>query len=181
MSTHVKLVSLFIEQQGQKMFFQIPLPADATRIVGIETGVTTQNNLGTTLAPPMHDDWLTIKRQNRIGEIRLSGLDAMDDFYAGEITEADENLFRGDFSFEHYATRIINPGTTAEEVVFDYSQPATTYWRPAPPTHSGMRYEDAIELKSQRVVTGYYLDSIGKRLKQDYRYTVKVYIWYETH
>jgi hypothetical protein len=181
MTTRVKFISLQVEQQGQRVFFQLRLPADAKTIIGIETGVSTANNLGTDPIPAATNDWLKIKRHNRIGELRLTGLDQADSFYSCEVVEADENLFRGDYSFEHYATKVINPGTTAEQVVFDYSKPALSFWRPSPPTHSGLYFEDAIELRAQRIVSGYYQDYLGKRLKQDNQYTVKVYIWYETH
>jgi hypothetical protein len=180
MATLVKITAFPIETKGQWHFFQVRMPVDTVKIIGIETSVSiVETDLGT-LPSTLQTDWLSLYRHIRVGEIKLQSLDETGFFYAGEIVETDRNLFRGDYSFTYYGLRTINPGTSAEEQVPEYTNPIN-FWQSKPWTHSGCRFEDEIMLSGQKIINGFYHDSIGETLDQDTHYTISLYTWYETN
>lgn len=161
-----------ITRRGEWNYFQVRLPKDARKIIGIETGLK--------LIDEIPDEYygayearFRIRRNELIGDIKLQSLDDANIFYAKEIWADDRNA-------------------NADSVVInDYSPPAERriaflkvdppdLWQPDFPwMHSSKLEEDGVLLCHNPIITGVYKDAVGKKYETDFSYKVLLYIWYD--
>jgi hypothetical protein len=152
---------------GQVQYFQVKIPRDAKRIIGIET--TSSNVLpimgiggiggiggggGGFGIPHINLFGLIFTPSPYLGELRLLSCGKTNLFYAADIYQQDANIAEGDYS-------------------------ATTYFTPNDWSHGIKHEEDEVnEDGDATLLKGIFKD------KQDpsgltYTYTVGVYVWYE--
>jgi hypothetical protein len=155
MHEKVIITPLSISQLGQIRFFDIKIPRDAKRIIGIETSISKIFSLspggggggGGSLFG------LKLNRSIYMGEFRLISCGKANIFYAQDLTLGDVNIGQGDF-------------TTAEFTSAEF-------------THQDKKEEEAVnEDGAARLIKGVYRDRQNPMLS-DYTYTVKIYLWYE--
>ncbi len=185
-----------IKRKGEWNYFQVRLPKDAKKIIGIETGlkipdeafaITEQGNnsselmerrsgavtsflfVGNTPAPIQR---FVINRNRLMGDLKLQSLDDANIFYAKEIWADDKNI-------------------NSDAITINNVQPPaylTTLRRVDPPGTSMPKYlwrygskmeEDGILLCRNPVITGVYKDAIGKAYDTNFNYKVFLYIWHD--
>lgn len=180
MKEKVLIYPVTVRKKGEVKSFQIILPEDARRIIGIETTVKDLDVLitpggfgGEPLAAPgegfggegfaafgvfaapaaqHHFHW---GQTYLAGYLKLQSCERANIFYAGDVRLTDNNLGYGNFS-------------------------QTNFFRHRAWTHGYRREEDVVCVNECcSVIQGTYTDAAGLRLNVDAQYTVKVYVWYE--
>lgn len=177
----VVITSIRITKAGQIKHFQIKLPKNTTRIIGVELGgrwlVRTKD--GTVVYPkeateqPVYEpvetapakvvlevraaeEWRSnlFKRSPLIGELKLQSCEEANIFYAADI-RADANIAYGDFS-------------------------QSAYWRPNVFTHQTQTFEERVIVDGDStIIQGVYKDRFGAQNKEIPNYLVNVYVWTE--
>lgn len=170
MKEKVILTAFAITQPGQIKHFQVKIPRDAKRIIGIEASasrtepVQTTGGIsggggpaggggtgGTGFANPFG---LLLNQDTLLGEFRLQSCGSANIFYAGTLFLGDNNEGQGYFSSI--------PQFTPKEF-----------------THSPKRTEDKVnEDGSATLLKGIYRDG-QSAAAGGYTYTVKIYVWVE--
>lgn len=169
----IKVIS--IKRQGERKHFQIKLPKDTKFIIGVEYGgrlisrsdvkgdvpkaaikteATTHEAVYTTESGAVRDERSkTLFRRNQlIGELKLQSCEEANWFYAADVFGNDANLNWGDFSQTGFP-------------VNDF-------------THGNKRTEEIVKVDAEStIINGWYLDALGKTLKLDINYEIKVYVW----
>jgi hypothetical protein len=163
----VIITKLSITKVGQIVHFQVKIPRDAIRIIGVELSGCYSN-------PPMERQAAFAKlalateaRMSRsfsilqftsspfVGDVRLQSCEDTNVFYSDDVYLADYNLGYGDFS----ATALF---------------PATSE------THGYKRYEYVVNTNGETtILKGIYRDRQTANSNPQYTYTVNVYVWYE--
>lgn len=168
MKEQVIIQAISISKRGQQNFFQVKLPRDAHKIVGIETGLNVLNVPGYFI--PAQELSKLVRRNNLMGVVQLRVSEKPDIFYSKEIFEKDINIGAGEI-------KIIPPPVMMERKVdqpdgnsFDYF----THW-----THGTKREEDPLNICDCSVINGQYKDAIGEYFQTDVSYKVLLYIWIE--
>lgn len=168
MKEQVIIQSLSISKRGQQNFFQIKLPRDTHKIIGIETGLYLLNVPGNFI--PALEQSMLMRRNNLMGVVQLRVNTKPDVFYSKEVFERDINIGVDEI-------KIIPPQVTGERKgeqpdgnSFDYF----THW-----THGSKREEDPLNICGCAVINGQYKDSIGEYFQTDVNYKVMLYIWIE--
>ncbi len=168
MKEQVIIQAISISKRGQQNFFQVKLPRDAHKIVGIETGLNVLNVSGYFI--PAQELSKLVRRNNLMGVVQLRVSEKPDIFYSKEIFEKDINIGAGEI-------KIIPPPVMMERKVdqpdgnsFDYF----THW-----THGTKREEDPLNICDCSVINGQYKDAIGEYFQTDVSYKVLLYIWIE--
>jgi hypothetical protein len=142
--------------------FQIALPCDAGRIIGVEWGAirsfyaVTGNYTDPELwgFPNMNDPLFQVKPNKVIGEISMQTLGPENVFFRGEIKDKDSNIFWADFS---------NP------VINQFKE-----W-----THRRRMEEMEINVDNNTIVEVCYKDRLGIINAVFALYTVHLYLWVE--
>ena len=156
------VTTLSITKPKEIKNFQINLPGDANRIIGVESGAirTFYAETGNYVDPewwafPNTNDLLfQVKPNKSIGEFTLQTLGTENIFFKGEMKDKDSNIFWADFS---------KP---------DINQ--FTEW-----THSRRREEVEVNVKSNSIVEACYKDRWGILNELVVRYTFHLYLWIE--
>ena len=174
---HVVITPVNITNAGQVKHFQVKLPKNAKRIIGVELGgrllqrtdraeisdmmvapsvshpeassaSTSEGSAGETAAAGL------FKRNKLIGEVKLQSCEEANIFYAGHL-QTDENIAMGDFTQNHF-------------------------WKPAAYSHQAQSFEERVVVDgNSTVIQGIYRDRIGEQSKVNYSYLVNVYVWIE--
>ena len=178
-----------IKRKGEWNYFQVRLPNDAQKIIGIETGlkipdenfnITEQGNTTSELMErrsgiatsflfventSASSQRFVMNRNKLMGDLKLQSLDDANIFYAKEIWADDKNI-------------------NSDAITVNSVQPPayfTTLRRVDPPDTSLPKYlwrygtkleEDGVLLCHNPVVTGIYKDAIGKEYETDFNYKV---------
>jgi|SRR6185437_2810848 len=163
----VILTKLPITKVGQVVNFQVKIPRDASRIIGIELSGCYSNPpveqqpaaakfaLATEARISKSFNILQFTPSPFVGDVRLQSCEDTNVFYSGDVYLADNNLGFGDFS----ATGLF---------------PAKTE------THGYKRYECVVNTNGETtILKGVYRDRQTANSKPQYAYTVNVYVWYE--
>ncbi|MGC4036078.1 MAG: hypothetical protein QM764_08955 [Chitinophagaceae bacterium] len=155
----------------QPLYFQVTLPADTERIIGIETGAfrkrsgVTASDLyayfgsegsfsefeydGTIITPTL----FTIKKTDTIGRLTLYSPASKDVFYQEEVKQEDSAFKFADFT--------------------QFGIETFGQW-----SHNTKRYETNISVKNcSPVIEGYYKDSWGFLYNYHVIYELNIYIW----
>jgi hypothetical protein len=193
--------SILITKKGEWKYFQVRLPKDAKKIIGIETGLIITDKLpaytgvaneivvlqrsslisidpGLIAEPPkgFKDGERFSKQRNRlIGELKLQSLDTANIFYSKDIVEEDRNMGNDNI-------RIVDNTAPAERrIALLRFTPPPDLWQPMFPwTHGCKMEEDGLLMLHNPVIAGIYKDAIGKEYKTDIQYKVMLYIWHSS-
>lgn len=154
--------TLSITKSEEAKNFQIRLPDDTKRIIGLEWGVVrtfyaiTGNYTDPEWwqFPNTNDLSFQVKPTRVIGELTLQTMGTENIFFRGEVNEIDNNLFWADFS-----------------------KPSMNQFKEW--THGRKREELEINVASDRIVEAYYKDRWGIVNAVIARYKLHLYLWIE--
>ena len=175
MKEQVLIQAIGINRRSQQNFFQVKLPRDTHKIIGIETGLLIQDSPPDAFSPLQAGSGL-IERNNLMGVLQLKANGRPDIFYAKEIFERDLNIGAGELKVFPYdppnerrlgLRRIFVP---PDGNSFDFFPSCT---------HGTRREEDPLNICGCTVINGYFKDSIGEVFGYDVSYKVMLYIWIE--
>ena len=141
---------LFIDAADQICHFQIKVPREVNRIIGIETGLALNSGdlSSVFVGRPLPFVYL---RRIILGELRLKTLDSANIFYTHEIS-LDPNIRHGDFDNPRFRSKVF--------------------------THQIQRHEDQITLDGGvTLIQGFYKNTVLSAIP--YAYTVQLYVWLE--
>jgi hypothetical protein len=159
--------SIRITKKGEWKYFQVRLPKDATKIIGIETGFIIKDELPKDV-PEGNSERFGIQRNRLMGELKLQSLDTANIFFAKDIVEEDRNMNND---------RIKITALTNERKIV--TAPPPIIWEPSFPwTHGYKLEEDGLLMLHNPVIAGIYKDVIGKHYGYDINYKVMLYIWH---
>jgi hypothetical protein len=158
---------VLITKKGEIKSFQIKLPTDVKRIIGIESTVKGIDSLAVSRAiapspvsPP--DPYSSgsaggvfqFRMTALAGELRLQSRGPSNLFYNKDVKLSDANVGFGDFSLN-------------------------SAWRAQAWSHGNKFYEDEVLVDDDsNVLSGTYRDKFGETLGHDFSYRVNVYVWY---
>lgn len=160
MKERVIIQVLQISRKGELQHFQVRIPRDAARIIGVETGVRvlSQTELGWVRLLygkyKWDDNAFAFYKTMLMGDVRLQSCEQSNLFYAGEVYEREINLGAGDFTSRQWPVKEWTHGLKREEVMAEASGDTT-------------------------ILQGTYRDRIGEHLNMHVKYEVKIYVWYE--
>lgn len=174
MREEVIIQSIGITKKNEQQFFQVKLPRDTNKIIGIETGIYIQ------AAPlysfvPSEDNSGFIRRNNMMGVLQLQTNGKPDIFYSKEIFERDLNIGEAEIKI------IPDQPKKEEKVAFLREEPPDgnsfdffTCW-----THGSKREEDSLNICGCTLINGQFKDAVGEYFGTDISYKVILYIWIE--
>lgn len=164
----VVVTSIRINKAGQVKHFQVKLPKNTTRIIGVEFGgrwlatgredgtiprVSELVGLAAVGTAPEYKPTL-FKRNLLIGEIKLQSCEEANIFYAADL-QGDSNLGYGDFS-------------------------QNAFWQAAAFTHQAHAFEEKVIVDgNSTIIQGVYKDRYAEQTKQIPNYLVNLYVWTE--
>jgi len=161
MKEEVIVQSLDIKKIGEKQFFQISLPHDTKKIIGIEYGAMGKEGvlLPSPSSAPLFafggddDSSLDFFENKIVGRLMLRGSSCSGIFYQDDVVE-NQNPHIG----ENIASVIWSP----------------QFW-----THGRKRHEIELRVCENRLIHGFYEDSWGIGQYQTLSYTLNIYVWIE--
>jgi hypothetical protein len=185
MKERVIVKRVVITKRGEIQYFQIRLPRNAERIIGIETSISrtgkgfseyvhSRGYAATPVAavaapaikvpvpvpvplpkPGGSPAVLRFQRNALIGELKLQSLERANVFYSSEVFESDRNVGFGDFSVSRFFP--VNP------------------W-----SHEILREPEPVEVDGiTTLIGGVFTDAIGAQFKTNLSYQANVFVWYE--
>jgi len=169
MKEEVIIQTINISKRGQQNFFQIRLPRDTHKIIGVETGLYLLSVPQYFI--PAKELSMLVRRNYMMGVVQLRANGKPDIFYSKEIFERDVNIGAGEikvYPFPLVMERKLNLPPDGNS--FDYF----THW-----THGTKREEDPLHICGCPVINGQYKDAIGEYFGMDISYKVMLYIWIE--
>lgn len=141
---------LFIDRIGKKVYFQIPLPRDASKIIGLEFGAG--GSCGTLLNPGALPPTTTVVPNKAIGKISLQVAGKENIFFQQTVVE-DRNTGSGEFF----------PGSL-----------------PLQPWTLGRKREEwPVEVEKGTLIEGLFQDSWGEGEFAWLQYSFSIYVWVE--
>lgn len=164
----VIIQTINISKRGQQNFFQVKLPRDVHKIIGIETGLNVLNVQGYFI--PAQELSKLVRRNNLMGVVQLRANTKPDVFYSKEIFERDMNIGAGEIKIIPSPVMMERKVDQPDGNSFDYF----THW-----THGTKREEDPLDVCGCSVINGQYKDAVGEYFQTDVNYKVVLYIWIE--
>ena len=164
---------LHISKQGERHYFQINLPRQAEKIVGIELGSFFNAPVFFNDKSRSSNHWLSVKRNKLLGDVQLQMPHQPNFFFASEVVQEDRNIGITDF---------IKTGKSVEVAIgtLRIEPPAIrNYWKSQQFTHGGRKELDEILTDNETVIYGCFKDVIGKTEKKNINYTVQLYLWFQ--
>ncbi len=169
----VVVTSIRITKPGQVKHFQVKLPKNTTRIIGVELGgrsLALSNDDGTlphateavkmelVKAVPFEVTAEVksplFKRSLLVGEIKLQSCEEANIFYAADL-QGDNNIGYGDFS-------------------------QNLSWTPTAFTHQTQAFEERVIVDgNSTIIQGVYKDRYSEQTKLTPNYIVNLYVWTE--
>lgn len=171
----VLIQTITVSRRNQQVFFQLKLPRDTHKVIGVETGLS-----GIQADPaffiPSIDDMGMIRRNLLMGTLQLQSNGNSDVFYSKEIFERDINTGIGEL--KQFASQNQGNAPLAFLLInvppdgngFEYHNS----W-----SHGSKREEDPVSICNCDVINGWYKDAAAETINTDIRYSVKLYIWIE--
>jgi hypothetical protein len=181
----VIITKLPITQPGQIQHFQVKIPRDAKRIIGMEVSAQYMNMqvagspqpiIGVGFNSPSNYSYMSMARIAKgrsifritpdlfLGDVRLQSCEDTNVFFAEDVYYTDENLGFGDFSV------------------------GSPRFFPAPQTHGYKRHECIVNTNGETtILKGIYRDrQAGAKGTANtltgqvfFQYTANIYVWYE--
>ena len=174
MKEEVIIQSICITKKKEQTFFQVKLPRDTYKIIGIETGLYILA-APPNLFVPLQDNSGFIRRNNMMGILQLQTNGKANIFYSKEIFERDINIGTGEIKI------ITDQPNQEENVAFLRVEPPDgnsfdffTCW-----THGSKREEDPLNICGCTLINGQFKDAVGEYFGTDISYKVILYIWIE--
>lgn len=175
MKEQVIIQPISITRRGQQNFFQVKLPRDTHRIIGIESGLIVLDCPPYAFSPLQGNPGL-ILRNNLMGVMQLKANGRPDIFYAKEIFERDLNIGAGELRLFLYDPP--NERRLSLRRIFVPPDGNSFSFSPSC-THGTKREEDPLNICDCTVINGHFKDSIGEVMGYDLSYKVMLYIWIE--
>lgn len=177
MREEVIIQSIRITKKKEQAFFQVKLPRDANKIIGIETGLNVESALPVFV--PYAQGNANFIRQNRlIGRLQLRASGKPNLFYAKEIFDKDINLGVNELKVvpDKIERRLIEPLRLKGDDVPDDGNNFNdfTIW-----SHGTKREEDPVDVCGCQLINGQFKDAVGDYYNIDIQYRVMLYIWIE--
>jgi hypothetical protein len=149
--------TLHIRKKGQRDYFQVSIPRNAHRLIGIETGLF--NKSATSIKETSSPNYrMPFRRSVLYGELRMQSPEVTNFFYASELVQDDANIGIEDFDNRDDRIGTFLPSTQA--------------------SHGGRKEIDELDVCPTNIICGFYKDIIGERDNENYEYTVLVYLWF---
>lgn len=170
MREEVIIQSITISRRGEQHYFQMKLPRNTHKIIGVETGLYILS-ASVYLFGTMHGEMNALFRNNLIGRLQLKANGKPDIFYSKEIFERDYNIGAGEIK------QFINAAPPMRRLAQDpdgNSFSDFTQW-----THGTKREEDPLNICNCTVINGQFRDAIGDYFGMDLQYKVMLYLWIE--
>jgi hypothetical protein len=142
--------SLYVDRMGKKVYFQLSLPRDAKRIIGLEFGAN--GSCGALLSPTPLPPSVQVRANKAIGKISLQVAGRENVFFQTTVVE-DRNIGAGEFFTAGFPSKDWSNGRKREE------------W--------------PVEVAENTVIEGLFQDSWGEGEFQWLQYRFHVYIWIE--
>ena len=163
---------LAITKKEERHYFQINVPRQAEKIVGVELSAFFNTVMNVNDNSQATDTWLGIKRNKVLGDVQLQTTCQPNFFYAAALVEQDANLRIMDFR---------KPANSHTDLLvpFFFTPQINYYWKSQQYTHGGRKELDEILIDDERTIYGCYTDMIGATVKQRINYTVTIYIWFQ--
>lgn len=175
MREEVVIQAINISGRSELFHFQVKLPRDTQKIIGVETGLYLQNI-------PQYQFYAAqvlsneIRRNSLIGTLQLKANGKPDIFYSKEIFEKDINIGAGEIKI--YPEQIKQERKAEPLKIFvppdGNSFADFNFW-----THGTRREEDTLNICNPAVINGKFKDAIGETLQMDIQYKAMLYIWTE--
>lgn len=178
MREEVIIQPIRITRKKEQQFFQVKLPRDVHKIIGIETGLYAESDLPAFV--PFIQGNANFIRQNRLmGSLQLQAAGKPNLFYAKDIFEKDINLGVGEMKVvppDVIVRRLIEPQPRkGDDVPNDGNNFSDfTIW-----THGTKREEDPVNVCGCQLINGQFKDAVGEYYNIDIQYRVMLYIWIE--
>lgn len=150
LATTVVSHSIPIERRGQQIFFQLNLPLDIDRIVGIETAIRIVD--GMTI--PSH-------RSMGAGTLWLQSEGKADVCYNLYVIPEQKGMTVTDLGYTAIQAGFREGGRILGDAVAQ-----SVGWKP-----------DAVDLPGCRMFYGSYLDTLGVQVSKDILYHLSIHIW----
>ncbi len=163
---------LHISKMGEQHYFQVNVPRLAEKIVGVELGAFFQSQISR--GEKEQYNFLKIKRNKLLGEIKMQTSNQPNFFYAAELVQEDKNIGADDFLKNTKRFGQSNRSQPQHNPL-----PPEPFWKSEQYTHGGRKELDEILIDEERTIYGCYKDVIGKRDEINYSYTVLLYVWYQ--
>ena len=146
--------SLFIKRIGESQYFQIVVPRDVRRVVGIEYGATEKN--GELLPSPflaIDENTLIVSPNKIIGRLTLRTAGCEGIFFQENLIE-ESNV--------HFGENV-----------------ASVLWQPQRWTHGRKRYEAELCISENSMIYGVFQDSWGAGEFETLNYRLNLFLWVE--
>jgi hypothetical protein len=153
MKEQVIIQTISINKRSQQNFFQVKLPRDTHKIIGIETGLNVLNVPGYFI--PAKELSKLIRRNNLMGVVQLRANTKPDVFYSKEIFERDMNI--GADEIKNIPTPQVDEWKERE-----ISLMATALLISLTGHTAAKREEDPLDICGCTVINGQYKDAIGE-------------------
>ena len=169
--------TLLVKRKKEYRYFQIHLPGDTKRIIGVETGLIAKDVF------PAYDSYQTIltrqiRRNRLVGRLQLQAFEASNFFYSKEIFDRDINASLGEIV--PLRTNLpIKTNPFREVTVNRLIQSGTHFFNYRGWSHGGRQEEDPLDVTGVKVINGWYRDYLGDYHNRDIQYTLMVYVWIE--
>lgn len=146
--------SLFISRIGERQHFQVILPRDTKKIIGLEYGTTEKN--GEPLPSPtlaIDSDTLKLFANRKIGSLTLKAAGCEGIFFQDNLVD-DNNA--------HFGENI-----------------TSVIWQAEKWAHGTKRHEMEFCITENSIVYGFFHDSWGVGQFQTLNYKLNLYLWIE--
>jgi hypothetical protein len=140
-----------IKRPKEVKYFQVSLPDDATKIVGVECAVNLKENFN--LVHPQSTGQFEFARNQKVGVLKLQSCDKSNIFFSTNVNLDTNGYEMNDF---------------------------TEGFEPNCYTHQAKMHEVAINVPIKApVVYGVFKDNLIAETNEPWEYTLKLFIWYE--
>lgn len=147
----VIVTNLLVRKKGQRVCFQIKLPPDAIRIVGIETCIRSRY-----CRPFM--PWM---RDFTAGLLTLRAPAATDICYSSHVMVEQSTLLPSDLGYREFRAGIWNYSEMSVNTV----------------AQSAAKEPDILNIVAPNVLNGYFLDNWGVTLDRNLTYRLSIHLW----
>ncbi len=145
---------ILVRRRGQVVSFQITIPRDVVRIVGLETGI--RNRYCRPLMP-----W---RRDQTGGLLTLRAAGSIGICYSNYVKVQTNTMLAVDLGYNGYGSWVAGFYSWSELLVNAAA-------------HSGHREPDTLDIPAPRVFHGTYTDTWGISESRDIAYRLSIYLW----
>ncbi len=164
-----------VTKRQQQVFFQLKLPRDTHKIIGMETG------LFVIQAPPeffvpSSDAGGVIRRNLLMGTLQLQANGSTDVFYSKDIFERDINTGLGEL--KRFVTQV-QDAPPLQFLLINVPPDGNGFEFYNSWSHGRKREEDPLSICNCLVIYGWFKDAAYATINTDIIYQVTLYVWIE--